>query len=242
MSARSMLSRRHVLAGLAGAAALGPTRAFAAGSCDPIDGSTQRCTVGLQIPLDVETVRQRCGNWCWAACIEAIFDLHNHSVAQESIVEKIYGGSDPEQNCEGGNAIQIIQAIDGAWIDQYGFQFQASADLLLDAASNIRSSQIDPNNPDAIASTMAYNMFTADSVKPVISELANGNPLLLGRMGAPTGHAMVLTAMTFTVKDSGLIQIEDLIVRDPWPDSANRRRLAPEEVLNTYVIVRVAVS
>jgi hypothetical protein len=60
-------------------------------------------------------------------------------------------------------------------------------------------------------------------------------------MGAPTGHAMVLTAMTFTVNDSGLIQIEELIVRDPSPDSANPRRLAPEEVLNTYVIVRVAV-
>lgn len=52
---------------------------------------------------------------------------------------------------------------------------------------------------------------------------------------------MVLTAMTFTVNDSGLIQIEELIVRDPSPDSANPRRLAPEEVLNTYVIVRVAV-
>lgn len=242
MSASRMLSRRSVLSGLAGLTAFGPSAAFAGGSCNPIDVSTQRCTVGLELPLDLETVRQRCGNWCWAACIEAIFDLHNHSVAQESIVEKIYGGSDPEQNCEGGNAMQIMQAVDGTWIDQYGVQFRASADLLLDAASNIRSSQIDPNNPDAIASTMAFNMFTSDSVKPVINELANGNPLLLGRIGAPTGHAMVLTSMTFIVRDSGLIQIEELIVRDPWPDSPNRRRLAPEEVLNTYLIVRIAVS
>ena len=242
MSARGILSRRHVLAGLAGAATLGPMRAFAAGSCSPIDASAQRCKVGLQIPFEVETVRQRCGNWCWAACIEAIFDLHNHSVAQESIVEKIYGAADPEQNCNGGSVNQIMDAIDGTWIDQYGFRFQASAELLLDAASTIRSSPIDPSNPDAIASTMAYSMFTSDDVKPVINELANGNPLLLGRLGSPTGHAMVLTAMTFVVRDAGLIQTEELIVRDPWPDSANRRRLPPDEVMNTYIIVRVAVS
>lgn len=242
MSARSTLSRRRILAGLAGAAAFGPMHAFAAGSCNPIDASNQRCTVGLQIPLDVQTVRQRCENWCWAACIEAIFSLHNHAVAQESIVEKIYGGSDPIANCKGGNLEQVLQAIDGTWIDQYGLQFQAAAEVLFDAASNIRSSQVDPNNPDAIASTMAYSMFTSDDVKPVINELANGSPLLLGRIGAPIGHAMVLTAMTFTVNKSGIIKIEELIVRDPWPESDNRRRLAPEEVLGTYLILRVAVG
>ncbi|MCB0742152.1 MAG: C39 family peptidase, partial [Chitinophagaceae bacterium] len=53
--------------------------------------------------------KQRCPNWCWAACAQMVLNYHGLYVTQEQIVQKIYGGLP----CKPGNAQQIMAALSG---------------------------------------------------------------------------------------------------------------------------------
>jgi len=237
-----MISRRQVLAGIAGATVLAPARAFAAEECVAAGEEARQCSVGIDIA--VETARQRCENWCWAACIQTIFAIHNHDVAQESAVEKIFGSADPNTDCKTGNEPQIIAAINGSWTDAYGFQFNATAETLPMSVTAVSTSEVNPNetDPSVTAATMATNMFSGDDLRVVINELANNNPLILGRMGTVIGHAMVVTAMSYVEHSSGWIELTELVVRDPWPESLGLRRLSGEEIRNTFTLIKVTVQ
>jgi hypothetical protein len=237
-----MISRRQVLAGIAGATALRPARLFAAQECVAAAEGARQCSVGIDIA--VETARQRCNSWCWAACIQTIFAIHNHDVAQESLVEKIFGSADPEANCEGANEPLIIAAINGSWVDAYGFEFTASAEALPLSMTAVSTSQVDPNqtDPAVAAANMTTNMFSADDLRVVINELENNNPLILGRAGGGTAHAVVVTAMSYVEHSSGWIELTELVVRDPWPESLALRRLSGDEILNTFTLIKVTVQ
>jgi hypothetical protein len=237
-----MISRRQILAGIAGATALGPIRAFAGEECVAAGEDARQCTVGIDIA--VETARQRCDSWCWAACIQTIFAIHNHDVAQDSLVEKIFGSADPDADCEGANEPLIVAAINGSWVDAYGFEFAASAEALPLSVTAVSTSQVDPKqtDPAAIAANMTINMFRGDDVRVVINELANNNPLILGRSGGGTAHAVVVTAMSYVEHSSSWIEITELVVRDPWPESLALRRLSGDEILNTFILIKVAVQ
>lgn len=236
-----MISRRQVLAGIAGATALGPVRAFAAQECVAAGDGAQQCTVGID--LAVETARQRCDSWCWAACIQTVFATHNHDVAQESLVEKIFG-SDPQTNCQGASEPLIIAAINGSWVDAYGLEFTASAEALPLSVTAVSTSQLDPSqtDPAVAAANMTINMFSGDDLRVVINELANNNPLILGREGNGTAHAVVVTAMSYVEHSSGWIEITELVVRDPWPESLALRRLSGDEILKTFTLIKVSVQ
>ena len=131
-----MLSRRRMVAGLAAASALAPAKAFALNQCESYSKTVRQCRVGLEVTVDI--ARQRCDSWCWAACIEAIFAMHNRPVPQEVMVEKIWG-SDPNTNCEGASPEMIVDAVEGRWIDLNGQMFQARAEILPMAWMGVRT-------------------------------------------------------------------------------------------------------
>ena len=129
-----MLSRRDLIAGASMALAL-PGAASGALSCrDFVGGRT--CTVGVTVRLN--TAAQQCLEWCWAACIEAVFAFHGHHVRQERIARKIFG----VPICARAIGPQVISAIDGDWVDESHNSFLASAQVLWDT-------QFEFGRPDA---------------------------------------------------------------------------------------------
>lgn len=230
-----MISRRFVMAGLPAAALAHAPVARAATRCAAADAQgSQQCTSGLELGK-METVRQRCRDWCWAACIQAVFSLQRRETAQEWAVEKIFGNTKCQVDDKRANADQIIRAIDGEWIDQYGFKFRAGAQALPDAALIVSTSV--PGQGGSLATDTATQMFFNDGAKQLVSELDRGNPLIIGAVG----HATVLTAASYVKDRSGHIRLTELIVRDPWGDSQNRRRLTANEVRGAFFVARVWV-
>lgn len=189
-----------------------PLPALAALRCGPFDGrGVQLCEVGIP-NLTMPTVRQRCPQWCWAACIEAIFALHGHPVPQEAIVHRLFGGL----VCRPVPGPGIVRAVDGAWRDASGTRFGAEAEVLWDAQ---------------------YGFGRPDAAAEAARELAEGNPLINGALG----HATVLTAMTYARDAAGRGQPLQIVVRDPWPLNPNRRVLGPQEAMGTMFLAKVRV-
>lgn len=207
-----MITRREALLGGLSAGIAGS--ANAAGWCSsPVFPSGEReCQVGLQIGA-VPTARQRCQNWCWAACIEAIFSWYRLPVAQEVIVEKVYGSA---QACRTATGYQIAQAISGEWVSANGTWFQARANVIADLSMGYAQ----PYALDAVWQNLASN-------RPLINGAA--------------GHATVLTAMTYLEDTYGRTQLTNITVRDPWPGTPNRRLLTPNEAAGTFFICGVDV-
>lgn len=208
-----MIARRAVLASIAASAALGGRVAKADWQCSPFDQrGVQFCEAGLRIGSTV-TARQACENWCWAACIEAIFALHGHAVDQEAIVTRVFGGL----RCLPADGPTIIRAVSGRWRSRTGQEFQATAEPLLD---------------------LAYGIWRPDAVGIASQELMKNNPLINGALG----HATVMTAMSWVQDVYGRQELMNITVRDPWPGSINRRVLSPQEAYATSFLARVRIS
>lgn len=204
--------RKFVLGGLA-ASALLPRSAMADIVCSDYNyNGVQQCTAGVQIG-NIRTAEQECQNWCWAACIEAIFRIHGRNVSQGAIVDRLFGSP----VCNTATGPQIVGTINGQWRTVEGDYFYAQAAPLLDLSFGV-------NNPQAAAQAM--------------HELEAGNPLINGALG----HATVLTAMTFLRDVYGQGQPLELVVRDPWPYRPNRRVLTAQEAAGTFFIAKVTVD
>lgn len=203
-----MISRRNLVLGAAAAISHSPS-ANAELYCQDFPGG-RTCTVGVTVGLN--TASQRCSEWCWAACIEAIFSFHGHEVRQERIAQKLFDAP----ACASAIGPQIVSAVDGDWTDDSGEAFQASAEVLWDT-------QFGFGNPNAIVTAAR--------------ELEVNNPLILGAMG----HATVMTAMTYS-GNGYAVQINQVIVRDPWPGNPNRRALSQQEALLTQFLAKIRVE
>jgi hypothetical protein len=81
-----------------------------------------QCEAGIESSiLDVvASDTQHLNQWCWAACIEAIFSYYGHDVPQESIVAEAYGGI---VNMP-GSPYQILRALNRRWTDSGGNEFR----------------------------------------------------------------------------------------------------------------------
>ena len=79
------------------------------------------------------------------------------------------------------------------------------------------------------------DVFTAQP-STAAQDLADDMPLIIGT----TGHAMVLTSLTYWRTRFGAGDVTDAIVRDPWP-GRGRRSLSPEEWYRTNLLVRIRV-
>lgn len=229
-----MMTRRQILWALPALAAVLPGQASAATRCTSADAQgAPVCETGLVIG-NVPTVRQRCPQWCWAACIQAVFSLQGREMAQEAAVRKIFG----KEVCAPANTAQIIQAVRGDWIDQYGFRFRASAEQLPDAALSVRTSKPRLESAAEAAVDMTTAMFFNDGARRIVAELDRGNPLIVGALG----HATVLTAVRYSRLRDGHVALSELTVRDPWPDNPNRRTLSVSEVQGAFFVARVWIE
>src|SRR5262249_6979295 len=157
------------------------------------------CEAGLDDNVGAVQAQQEHSQWCWAACISAVFRYYGYAVPQARIVTDTFG------QLVNAPAVgpQIAAATHRQWVDDRGPRFAARCEVLWDSGLNV-------TRPDAVAQSA--------------QELALGHPLIIGA----TGHAMVLTAMAFARDARGNGQPTQAIVRDPWP-GRGRRQLAPQE-------------
>jgi hypothetical protein len=203
-----MISRRHFIAAAGGVLGLS-TPARAGLVCQDFPGF-RRCSVGITVSVD--TARQECDEWCWAACIEAVFALHGHRVGQRRIVGKLFNSD----ICLPAIGPQIVYAINGEWFDDNNDNFYANCEVLWDTQ---------------------FQFGRQDAVVQAAQELEAGNPLILGAMG----HATLLTAMTYS-GNGNLIELNELIIRDPFPGNPNRRVLTLIEAMSTQFLAKVATG
>lgn len=241
-----MLTRRHLIASAAASAVLLPTRASAFGRCTNLSETLRQCQVGLK--LGVDTARQRCESWCWAACVEAVFAMHGHPVPQEAVVAKMSrsGGASPTDDCFAGSESMIVDAITGGWYDDAGREFYAEANVLPLGWMGVRTPDhttlgVDLTDPSAAALAMTQDMFSSQDLAVMLDELAQENPLIISSYGAGRGHAVVLIGVTFLQSGSN-IALTELVVRDPWPGNANLRTYSADEVSGTFSVIKISVG
>ncbi len=162
--------------------------------CQPpdMDGNVV-CEVGIPSEkMEPVTSQQRMSQWCWAASITMIFGFHGHPVAQERIVESVWGRL---VDLPAMNGNMMSESLARPWVDDRGKAFRA----------RIRVLDVDAG------------LYGVDTPM-VIAELRAERPLLVGTVG----HAVVLTAMRYLLTPWGEVQILGATVRDPWPGRGRR--------------------
>lgn len=90
----------------------------------------------------------------------------------------------------------------------------------------------DGNEFSAYAESYDANYMTA------AQDLASDFPLIIGA----NGHAMVLTALTYSGNALGQVWLESATVRDPWPLNPRRRLLTPQEWMGVSFLARIRVT
>lgn len=215
MTRNPLLSRRAILAGAATASFV-PGLAKAEGYCRPFSPTARICEVGMPIG-QILRIRSRTNdqvmrNWCWAACIQLIFQHFRYYVSQQAIVGSVFGGL-VDRPLPGRD---IAHAVASAWRDRRGRNFYPRARVLIDRQYGI-------GNPNAGGEAIA--------------DLSYGRPLIVGA----NGHATVVTRMKYTESVYEGIVIRDVLVRDPWPGSPAIRSLSPSEFYNTAFLMRVTI-
>jgi hypothetical protein len=137
--------------------------------------------------------RQRQQNWCWAASVQMILNYHGLFVAQEQIVQRIYGG----QIDAPAQPAQILAALSG-WAPDTRGRFSA-----------------------IYASPYTF------SAAQIVQDLANRWPLIVGLQNpGGGGHAVVLTAVYYSVDQWNNPIFQSVVLRDPWPGSPSRQEMS----------------
>jgi hypothetical protein len=209
MTCPSGFSRRVFFMGAAALLTLPSRSARAELQCSDFPGY-RTCTSGVRV--GGVTAQQKCSEWCWAACVEAIFAFHGRQVSQDRIVAKVFGAP----ACTPAAGPQIVSAINGTWSTDDDDSFDAQADVLWDTQ---------------------YGFGRQDAIVQAAQALAAGNPLILGAMG----HATMMTAITYSM-DAYRVQINQVLLRDPWPGNPNLRALSTQEAMFTQFLAKVEVS
>lgn len=171
----------------------------------------QICDVGIP-SYEIYEAEQDCENWCWAACLQTILDIHGYYVPQTDIVRRVYS----DEGCYTATGFQIATHLSGPWgsgSDGFRVKVQPVIDL-------------------------SANFWTPHASAIVAQELARGYPLINGALG----HATVITGMKYARNQFGQGQPLEITVRDPWPKpGSNRRTLTPNEAFGTFFIASVRV-
>lgn len=155
----------------------------------------QTYTVGIpSAQFDYYASSQRNTNWCWAACIQMILNYYGINITQEQIVQRSYGTD-----------------ADGT-LPNWAGSFQT-------ITANLNNWNIDNSGNSYVVQAALY--FYAPNPSYLIQELSNQHPVLIGyNSGQNSGHAVVITACSYILTNSGPI-IQSIVVRDPWPSTSN---------------------
>lgn len=139
---------------------------------------------------------QQNSNWCWAASLQMIFNYYGVDIRQDQIVRGSYG------------------------TDPYGRlpNWTGSTGLI---TRNLNNWNVDNRGRRYAVQSRMYN--GAPTPVYLVQELSAGRPVLIGyRSGANSGHAVVITAVSYYNTVYGP-QIQSIVVRDPWPSPQNIR-------------------
>jgi hypothetical protein len=183
---------------------------------DPMNGMTA-CEVGIPSWEGARILRRQphLSQWCWAACMEMVFAHYGYTVPMERIVEEVYGS---RVNLP-AMSWTIVQHLSRTWEAEDGQSFDCQCDVLWDASTGVARPA-----PDQIASQY----------------LNLEMPLIIGTLG----HAMVLTALSYTKHaiwtNHGWVM--SAVVRDPYPGRGGRRVLTPREWFATQFLVAPLVE
>lgn len=159
-----------------------------------------------------EVVADRPGAaWCWAACVGAIARLHGQALDQRRIVGQLHDRQ-PDLPAWGAS---VAAATTRRWLSDDYRWFACRCDVVWDGA---------PGGERAGAAITAARL------------LADGHPPILGA----SGHAVLLTAITFARDGSGNGQPLAAVLRDPWP-GAGRRALRPADWTGARFLAKLNV-
>jgi hypothetical protein len=144
---------------------------------------------------------QNMNQWCWAASIEMVLKYYGINIEQEDIVYKSYGVDPFGQLPNWAGSFQVITENLNNWgIDRNGQTYYVRA---------IMGNGAPPPNL-------------------LINEISNKRPVIIGYNTGSSGHAVVITALSYINTFNGPV-ITSIIVRDPWPDEINIQNLGRRE-------------
>ncbi len=155
MTRRQYLSRSSTL--FLAASSLAPNSSQALISCLPFDQQGfQQCESGIDSRIaDVTAASvggQHMSQWCWAACIEMVFQYYGYSISQEKIVQQTWG----EIINQPAKAEHILGHLNRRWVDDNGRRFSVTGDRY---SANPVSASIDlSNNQPLIIGTQGHAM------------------------------------------------------------------------------------
>lgn len=147
------MDRRTALLGAVGLSlGLAPQRSEALLQCSAMyPNGWQRCAAGIDGNVAAYGAQEN-SQWCWAACISAVFAYYGYSVSQTSIVRDTWGAIVDMP----GSPAQIVNDLNSGWVDRHGRQFRAYGDVL--SANPITAAQDLANNMPLIIGSQGHAM------------------------------------------------------------------------------------
>lgn len=152
--------------------------------------------------------KQRKDLWCWAATMQMVLNFHGVDVLQEDIVYRAFGDL---RNQPASSTPQIADVVRG-----WTFSDRVGDAWALDA---VGVKQVD--------------------LIPMIEDLHFNSPLIVALANEPgatggSGHAYVLSAITYQVDARGLVYPLSVDLRDPWPDNPSHSKITWQEFMSRY--------
>lgn len=126
-------------------------------NCSAFNGyGLQQCEAGIDSGIAHVSAAsvggQHMAQWCWAACIEMVFEYYGYRVPQARIVAETWGGI---VNLP-GDPRQILANLNRSWVDENGRSFRASGDAF--SANPVTASQDLAANQPLIIGTLGHAM------------------------------------------------------------------------------------
>jgi hypothetical protein len=124
--------------------------------------------------------------------------------------------------------IEMVLKFHGMEISQESMVAKIHGSLVDKAGNSMQILQaLTGTGPNAAGGTSAvYAEGYTGLYHYFIQDLINGYPLIVGlNYGTNIGHAVVLTAVSFSSDMMGRYYPISVVVRDPWPDSPDRQEI-----------------
>lgn len=133
--------------------------------------------------------------WCWAASIQMALKYHGVDIDQQTIVARTFGAVIPTT----GDFIAISSNLNYSF-DSKGKKYIVSASIL---PVN--------NNP-------FFSSPWAATPEAIVNHLKKGRPIVVAYQSSYySGHAVLLSGVTYEINPLGRVELRSLTVRDPYP-------------------------
>ena len=165
--------------------------------------------------------KQAKDEWCWAASVQMILNLHGIQKTQQEVVYGLTGGQP--------NVPASLETIERALT---GYVTNAKGERVFVHAT-----------PNANGVTDLINDLAQHN--PVLLGLRTDDGIVFpaSMRGGATGHAYVLTGIVYTRDQAGRVQPISAVVRDPWPGNPDRQEIPWQQVASRFMfMVRSAVN